>query len=136
MAKNEKVEVNTLLPAAEFLDGVQARATKKLEEHYAGKKVELTKVLVRAVFNSVLEELVAQVNEGRRVAFNGVGTFTSRYREERSYRNPASGESFTKPETSVLVFSASKTFKTSLEENKALTKAHKKALADKKKAKK
>lgn len=74
-------------------------------------ELELPKVKVAAVINTVIDQVTAAVSEGETVSLTGFGTFSSRERAERQGRNPQSGEALVIPARKAPHFKPGRAFK-------------------------
>jgi DNA-binding protein HU-beta len=70
-----------------------------------------TKKEIDVVLSAALESIEQAVAAGDKVTLVGFGSFEPRERQERSGRNPRTGEEMTIPATRVPAFSAGKLFK-------------------------
>ena len=82
----------------------------------AGQPVVDTKHVVNAIF----EEVVRLVAEGADVRLTGFGTFTSRYREARTARQPGSTNVVNVPAATVPKFKPGKGFKEAVNEKELI----------------
>ncbi len=74
-------------------------------------EVELSKKDTEKVVNAVFKNITDALAEGDKVQVIGFGTFSTRKREARKGRNPATREEITIPATTVPVFKAGKGLK-------------------------
>ncbi|NLI70931.1 MAG: HU family DNA-binding protein [Firmicutes bacterium] len=74
-------------------------------------EVELSKKDTEKVVNAVFKNITDALAKGDKVQVIGFGTFSTRKREARKGRNPATREEITIPATTVPVFKAGKGLK-------------------------
>lgn len=74
-------------------------------------EVELSKKDTEKVVNAVFKNITDALTKGDKVQVIGFGTFSTRKREARKGRNPATKEEITIPATTVPVFKAGKGLK-------------------------
>ena len=75
------------------------------------ENTSLTKTQASEALNATLEAIVNSVASGDSVVIPGFGTFEKRHRDERTGRNPQTGEATTIAATDVPAFKAGKGFK-------------------------
>ena len=75
------------------------------------KEHGLTKKETDAILSATLDIIKDTVAGGDRVTLVGFGSFELRHRQERTGRNPKTGEKLVIPATDVPAFSAGKSFK-------------------------
>jgi integration host factor subunit beta len=80
---------------------------KHLSEKHPGLKQKEIETIVDIIFDSMADELV---KEGR-VEIRGFGSFSVRYREARTGRNPRNGETVNVPAKKTPHFTAGKELK-------------------------
>ena len=66
---------------------------------------------VESVLNTAIDIIIDAVASGDTVAIPGFGTFFTKHREARMYRNPQTGEPVTVPECEVPAFKPGKRMK-------------------------
>ncbi len=72
---------------------------------------ELTKKQAAAAFDTMVEAITKALEAGEKVQLSGFGTFAIKTRNERSGRNPRTGEIVTIPASKYPAFTASKALK-------------------------
>ena len=72
---------------------------------------ELTQKQAAAVVNSVLDSIMDSLAAHEPVALLGFGTFSCKHRDERTGRNPATGEAMTFAASNTPIFKPAKAFK-------------------------
>ena len=72
---------------------------------------ELTQKAAAAVVDSVLNSVMDSLAAREPVSLFGFGTFTCKHRDERTGRNPTSGEAMTFAASNTPVFKPAKAFK-------------------------
>ena len=72
---------------------------------------ELTQKVAAAVVDSVLNTVMDSLAAREPVSLFGFGTFTCKHRDERTGRNPATGEAMTFAASNTPVFKPAKAFK-------------------------
>jgi nucleoid DNA-binding protein len=78
------------------------------------EQLEMPKVKVAAVVNTVIDSVVDAVSEGETVSLTGFGTFSSRDRAERQGRNPQTGDALVIPARKAPHFRPGRSFKTTV----------------------
>ncbi len=74
----------------------------------------------KPVVNAIFDEVVRLVAEGADVRLTGFGTFTSRFREARTARQPGSTNVVNVPAATVPKFKPGKSFKEAVNEKEAV----------------
>ena len=72
---------------------------------------ELTQKVATAVVDSVLNTIMDSLAAREPVSLFGFGTFTCKHRDERTGRNPATGEAITISPSNTPIYKPSKIFK-------------------------
>jgi DNA-binding protein HU-beta len=75
------------------------------------EKANVTKREAEAALNALTESIMEAVANDEKVTLVGFGTFEARQRQERTGRNPKTGETMTIPASTFPAFSAGKAFK-------------------------
>ncbi len=75
------------------------------------QKIDTSKKETDTILTAIVEEIMAAVASGSKVALVGFGSFEPRERQAREGRNPKTGETMTISATRVPGFSAGKSFK-------------------------
>lgn len=133
MSKESKFSVGELVASQDFIRLLSESFSKLKSEEVKNLSATATK----EAYKAVLETIVAAVVAGKKVRIKELGTFSTKFRPERTYHTPQdTSKRIVSPETVVVSFTPSSSFKNVVKENKALLKAHKehqKALDSKKK---
>ena len=80
----------------------------ELVQQLANENPTLRLSEVEAIVDTVLESILAQLEQGGRVELRGFGAFSVRARDARAGRNPRSGETVAVPAKHVPYFKAGK----------------------------
>ncbi len=78
------------------------------------QKASLAKVDAEAAIEALIETIKEAVLKDESLTLNGLGTFSSAIRPERTVRNPRTNEAIRLEETKVIKFKVSKTYKEEL----------------------
>ena len=75
------------------------------------KSTNLSKVSVKEVVDTAIEQIMDAVSEGEKVSFVGFGTFDVSNRAQRTGRNPRTGEKITIKSSKLPKFKCGRIFK-------------------------
>lgn len=75
------------------------------------KKAERTHIVVKEIIQMFLDEIIAELSEGRRIELRDFGVFETRTRAARKARNPRTGEVAYVPKKDVVTFKVGKLMK-------------------------
>ncbi|WP_299239064.1 HU family DNA-binding protein [Sulfurihydrogenibium sp.] len=78
------------------------------------EKAGITKAAAERAVNATIEAVAEALSKGERVAVPGLGVFNVKERRARKGRNPRTGKEITIPARKVVVFTAAKSLKETL----------------------